>query len=176
LPRCQRPPRCARAPSMWAPLAYPVPPPRLRKLLKRLRAMGGTLAPASVPPYGKCGTVRWYLENMLQPNRVKCGGLGCVFYTFYYLTILLEWSPGSSERARAPREPRRGQRSAISGTLVLASVPGPTSVRTRPWHVGAPGLSRPPSSTLKKADKMIKSYGWYSGRCLGATVRQVWNS
>ena len=51
---------------------------------------------------------------------------------------------GSSERARAPREHRRGQSSTISGTLAVASVPGPTSVRTRPWHVGAPGLSRPP--------------------------------
>ena len=37
--------------------------PRLRKLLKRLRAMGGTLAPASVPPYGKRGTVRWYFQK-----------------------------------------------------------------------------------------------------------------
>ena len=38
----------------------------------------------------------------------------------------------------------------------------------RPWLI--------PSPTLKKAAKTIKSYGWYSGPCYGATVRQVWNS
>ena len=64
---------------------------------------------------------------------------------------------------------------AISGTLAFASVPGPTSVRTRPWHVGAPGLFLPLPS-LKKDANIIKSYGWYSGPCLGATVGQVWNS
>ena len=95
--------------------------------------------------------------------------------TCYYLTVLWGWSPGSSERARAPREHRRGQSSTSSNTLAVASVPGPTSVRTRPWHVGAPGLSRF-LPTLKKAAKTIKSYGWYSGPCLGATVGQVWNS
>ena len=63
----------------------------------------------------------------------------------------------------------------MSCTLAFASVPKPTSVRTRPWHVGAPGLSSPPP-TLKKVAKTIKSYGWYSGPCLGATVGQVWNS
>ena len=102
------PPSVRTRPWHVAPLAYP-PPPRLRKLLKRFRAMGGTLAPAFVPPKGKRGTVRWYLKSMLQPNRVKCGGLGGVFKTCYYLTVLWVWSPGSSERARAPRELRRGQ-------------------------------------------------------------------
>ena len=126
------------------------PPLRLRKLLKRLRAMAGTLAPASVPPQGKCGTVRLYFKHMLQPNRFKCGGLGGVINTFYYLTVLWGWSPGSSEKARAYREPRRGQSFAISDSLAPATVLGPTSVRARPWHVGAPGLSRPPSPTLKE--------------------------
>ena len=53
-------------PGMWAPLAYPVPPPvprhasgnykkkdtskARRKFQKQLRAMGGTLALASLPP------------------------------------------------------------------------------------------------------------------------------
>ena len=42
----------------------------------------------------------------------------------------------------------------MGGTLTF------TSVRTRPWHAGAPGLSRPPP-TLKEASKTIKNYGWY---------------
>ena len=57
-----------------------------------------------------------------------------------------------------------------------------------PWHVGAPGLSRPPPrlrtfqkhkgnfKNAKEVSKTIKSYGWYSGLCLVATVGQVWNS
>ena len=57
-----------------------------------------------------------------------------------------------------------------------------------PWHVGAPGISRPPSTlkdiskrkervkNAKEASNTIKSYGWYSGLCLVATVGQVWNS
>ena len=111
--------------------------------------------------------------NILPPNRVKCRGPGGVFKTFDYVTVLWGWSPGSSERARAPREPRRGLGSAIRNTFAFASVPGPTSVRTRPWHVGAPGLSRPPPPTLKKAAKTMKTYEWFSGPCLGATVGQV---
>ena len=74
----------------------------------------------------------------------------------------------------------------------VASVPGRTSVHTRPWHVGAAGVSRSPPLTLKEASealrklqttknakeasKTIKSYGWYSGFCFGATVGYVWNS
>ena len=96
-----------------------------------------------------------------------------MFQTFYYLTVLWGWSPESSKRARAPREPRRGQSSTISCTLALAWVPGPTSVRTRIWHVGAPSLT---PLTLKKAAKTVESYGWYSGLCLGATVGHVWTA
>ena len=110
-----------------------------------------------------------------------------LFLYFYYLTVLWEGGPPRLlQRARAPRKPRRGQSPAIRNALVQASVPGPTSVRTRPWHVGASGLSRPlrphakaVSETLRKfenakeASTTIKSYGWYSGLYLRATVGQV---
>ena len=47
---------------------------------------------------------------------------------------------------------RRSQMWAISCTLVPASLPGPPSVRTRPWHVGALGFFRPPPR-LRKLQK-----------------------
>ena len=96
---------------------------------------------------------------MLQPNRVKCGWLSGVFNTCYYLTVLWGWSPGSSERARAPREPRRGQSLAISDILAPAQVLGPTSMRPRPWHVGAPGLSRPHPPRLRELLKRLRALG-----------------
>ena len=83
------------------------------------------------------------LKYILPPNRFKCGGLGGVFKTFYYLMILRGGPPdppkgpgrlGSPDVARVNR----------LVVLALASVPRPTSVRTRPWHVGAHGLSRLP--------------------------------
>ena len=55
--------------------------------------------------------------------------------------------------------------------------------------MGAPGLSTPPTlkdisktntqmkfQNTKEASNTIKSYGWYSGLCLVATVKQLWNS
>ena len=109
-----------------------------------------------------------------------------MFSYVYFLNCHVGEGPRILQMARAHQEPRRGQSLSISCMLFRTSVPGPTSVRARPWHVGAPGLSRPPSPTLKKAgkrkgslkqfkegSKTIKSYAWYSGLCLGATVAQV---
>ena len=112
---------------------------------------------------------------MLPPNRLKCKGLGRVFKTCYYLTVLSGWNPRILRKGPGASGAPTWLEFAINCTLALPSAPGPPSVRTRPWHVGAPGLSRP-SPTLKKAVKTIENYWWYSGPCLGATVGQVWNS
>ena len=139
------------------PWLIPFPPsPRLRKLQTRKgRYKHAKEASKTIESYGwysglclgatvrQVWTARWYLQICLPPSRFKWQGLGKVLKTFDYLTVLWEGVPRILQRARAPREPRRGQRLAISDTLAPFQLLGPSSERTRPWHVCAHGLSRP---------------------------------
>ena len=122
LPRSQSPPRCARAPGMWAPLAYPVPPARLRKLQKlegsfkkakenstTIKTYGWYSGFCLGATVGQVWTAWWYLKYMLPPNSFKWEGPGRVPNTCYYRTVLWEGSPGSSNgpgRLRSPNVAR----------------------------------------------------------------------
>ena len=121
-----------------------------------------------------CGTTKWYLTNMLQPNRIKCGGLSGVFKTCYYRTVLWGGSPDPPKGPGRLGSPDVARVQRLVVRWLLPRCQGPPRC-ARALGMWAP-LAYPAPPTLKKAAKTIKNYGWYSGPCLGATVGQVWNS
>ena len=85
---------------------------------------------------------------------------------------------GSPDPPKGPGRLGSLDAARIDRLLVLWPVPrcqGPPRCALAPGIWAPLGYPVPPP-TLKKAAKTIKSYGWYSGPCLGATVGQVWNS
>ena len=158
-----------------APLACGRPwlipsPARLRKLQKRqgrfksakgisktIKSYGWYCGLSLGATVGQVWTARLYFKHMLPPHSFKIANArsSCVL-TKCITKLSCGGVPQILQKARAPREPRRGQSLAISCTLFPASVPGPTSVRTRPWHVVVPGLSRAPSPTLPEASKTLR--------------------
>ena len=102
--------------------------------------------------------------------------------------LLWEESPGSS---KGPGRLGSPDVASVQRLVVLWFLPrcqGPPRCACalacgRPWLIPSPFMLKESSNpregrfeNAKEARKGIKSYGWYSGLCLGATARQVWTA